>query len=239
VSLLSYLFDIKHVSVQFTHSVVSDTLWPHGLQHPRLPCPSPTNFLHMSCTLLRPSDYSGRYMNMCINQFILSPLYCYFIWGFWGMLNFIIFLWSFFFHMSDIRLRDIVMYLKSELVKGRIHSSPHFLAASLVLFVWYQGCYQENGLNYNIKNNYYLLTYYGLMCFPGGSVGKKSICNANAGDLGLISGLGRSPGEGNDNPLQYSWLGKSMNRRVGGLQSMGSQRVRHNWVTNTSLHWLM
>ena len=147
--------------------------------------------------------------------------------------NFLVVL--FFFHMSDIRLRDIVMYLKSELVKGRIHSSPHFLPASLVLFVWYQ----ENGLNYNINNNYYLLTYYGLMCFPGGSVGKKSVCNANAEDLGLISGLGRSPGEGNDNPLQYSWLGKSMNRRVGGLQSMGSQRVGHNWVTNTSFHWLM
>ena len=37
-----------------------------------------------------------------------------------------------FFHMSDIRLRDIVMCLKSELVKGRMHSSPPFLAASLV-----------------------------------------------------------------------------------------------------------
>ena len=29
-------------SVQFSHSVVSDSLWPHGLQHARLPCPSPT-----------------------------------------------------------------------------------------------------------------------------------------------------------------------------------------------------
>ena len=35
---------------------------------------------------------------------------------------------------------------------------------------------------------------------------------ANAGDLGLISGLGRSPGEGNDNPLQYSCQGNPMNR---------------------------
>jgi len=35
--------------------------------------------------------------------------------------------------------------------------------------------------------------------FPGGSDGKASACNA--GDLGLISGLGRSPGEGNGNPL--------------------------------------
>ena len=39
--------------------------------------------------------------------------------------------------------------------------------------------------------------------FPGGSAGKESACNA--GDLGLIPGLGRSPGEGNGYPLQYSW----------------------------------
>ena len=44
--------------------------------------------------------------------------------------------------------------------------------------------------------------------FPGGSVGKESICNA--GDLGSISGSRRSPGEGNDYPLQYSSLEKSM-----------------------------
>ena len=40
--------------------------------------------------------------------------------------------------------------------------------------------------------------------FPGGSDGKESACNA--GDLGSIPGLGRSPGEGNGNPLQYSGL---------------------------------
>ena len=33
---------VKHHSVQFSRSVVSDSLWPHGLQHARLPCPSPT-----------------------------------------------------------------------------------------------------------------------------------------------------------------------------------------------------
>ena len=38
--------------------------------------------------------------------------------------------------------------------------------------------------------------------FPGGSDVKASVCNA--GDLGSIPGLGRSPGEGNGNPLQYS-----------------------------------
>ena len=40
--------------------------------------------------------------------------------------------------------------------------------------------------------------------FPDSSAGKESACNA--GDLGLIPGLGRSPGEGVGYPLQYSWV---------------------------------
>ena len=44
--------------------------------------------------------------------------------------------------------------------------------------------------------------------FPGGSDGKESACNM--GDPGLIPGLGRSPGEGNGYPLQYSCLKNSM-----------------------------
>ena len=43
---------------------------------------------------------------------------------------------------------------------------------------------------------------------PGGSDGKESTCNAE--DLALIPGLGRSSGERNDNPLQYSCLENSM-----------------------------
>ena len=46
--------------------------------------------------------------------------------------------------------------------------------------------------------------------FPGGSDSKESACNA--GDLGLIPGSGRSPGEGNGNPLQYSCLENCMDR---------------------------
>ena len=46
------------------------------------------------------------------------------------------------------------------------------------------------------------------MGFPGGSDSKESACNV--GDLGLISGLGRAPGEEKDYPLQYSGLGNSM-----------------------------
>ena len=46
------------------------------------------------------------------------------------------------------------------------------------------------------------------MCFPGGSEVKASACNE--GDLGLIAEAGRSPGEGDGNPLQYSCLENPM-----------------------------
>ena len=61
------------------------------------------------------------------------------------------------------------------------------------------------------------------MGFPGGSDGKESTCNV--GNLGLIPGLGRSPGGGHGNP-QVSLLGESpWTEETGGLQSIGSPRV--------------
>ena len=48
--------------------------------------------------------------------------------------------------------------------------------------------------------------------FPGGSDSKESACNL--GELSLIPGSGRSPGEGNGNPLRYSCLGNPMNREA-------------------------
>ena len=53
------------------------------------------------------------------------------------------------------------------------------------------------------------------MVFPCGSAGKESACNA--GDLGSISGLGRSPGEEKGYPLQYSGLENSMDHIVHGV----------------------
>ena len=53
------------------------------------------------------------------------------------------------------------------------------------------------------------------MGFPCGSAGKESSCNV--GDLGLIPGLGRSPGEGIGYPLQYSALENSMDCIVHGV----------------------
>ena len=76
------------------------------------------------------------------------------------------------------------------------------------------------------------------MGFPGGSEFKASA--SNVGDLGSIPGLGRSPGEGNGNPLQYSCLenlawGIPWMEEPGRLQSIGSQRVWHDWAASLSL----
>ena len=68
---------------------------------------------------------------------------------------------------------------------------------------------------------------------PGGSEGKPSACNA--GDLGSITGLGRSPGEAEGNPLQCSSWRIPWTEEPGGLQSMGSLRVGHDWATSLSL----
>ena len=76
-----------------------------------------------------------------------------------------------------------------------------------------------------------IMLYQSLIDFPGSSNGKESACNV--GDLGLIPVLGRSPGEGHSNPLQYSCLENPMDRGAWWAQSMGSQRVRQDWMTNT------
>ena len=66
------------------------------------------------------------------------------------------------------------------------------------------------------------------MDFPGGSDGKDSACNA--GDLGSIPGLGRSPGKGNGNPTPVFLPGEPHGQRslVGYGPQDRSQRVRHD-----------
>ena len=57
-----------------------------------------------------------------------------------------------------------------------------------------------------------LLAWFSIYLLLIGSAVKKSL--ANSGAMGLIPGLGRSPGEGNGNPLQCSYLGNPMDRGV-------------------------
>ena len=65
--------------------------------------------------------------------------------------------------------------------------------------------------------------------FPGIQVGKESACSA--GDLGSIPGSGRSPGEGNGNPLQYSCLENPMDRGAWRATDHGVARVRRDLAT--------
>ena len=73
--------------------------------------------------------------------------------------------------------------------------------------------------------------------FPGSTVVKKLPSKAgDTGDAGSVPGWGRSSGGGNGNPLQYSCLENPMDKGAkepSGLQSIGSQRVRHDWAMFT------
>ena len=67
------------------------------------------------------------------------------------------------------------------------------------------------------------------MGFPCDSDGKESACNA--GDQGSIPGSGRSPGEGNGNPLQYSCLENPVGRGAWQATVHGVVRVGHDLTT--------
>ena len=68
---------------------------------------------------------------------------------------------------------------------------------------------------------------------PHGSEDKESACSA--GDPGSIPGSGRSPGEGNGNPLQYSWLENSMDRGAWWATVHG---VTKSWIQLSDFHYI-
>ena len=67
------------------------------------------------------------------------------------------------------------------------------------------------------------------MCFPGGSNGKEYVCSE--GDLGSVPGSGRSPGEGNGNPLQCSCLENSVGRGAWWATVHGIAKIR-TWLSD-------
>ena len=75
-----------------------------------------------------------------------------------------------------------------------------------------------------IHKTYVCVCIFIYMGFPRGSHGKESACNA--GELGLTPGLGRSPGEGHGNPLQYSFLeNPHVHRSLVGYSLWGCQEL--------------
>ena len=90
-------------------------------------------------------------------------------------------------------------------------------------YIQYSGVMEKN-----MKKNTYihLYIYVYVQGFPGGTEVKASACNV--GELGSILGSGRSPGEGNGNPLQYSCLENPMDGGAWWATVHGSQRVGHD-----------
>ena len=80
-----------------------------------------------------------------------------------------------------------------------------------------------------VLGDFFLIHLSSHLGFPYSSVGKESACNA--GDPGLIPRLGRSPGEGNGNPLQYSCLENPTDREVWWATAHGVTIVGHDFTT--------
>ena len=81
----------------------------------------------------------------------------------------------------------------------------------------------------------YAKLWFFLLGVPGGSAGKESTCNA--GDLGLVPGLGRSPGEGNGYPLQCSGLENAMDCIVHGVAKSWTRLSDFHFHTFHLMYW--
>ena len=115
----------------------------------------------------------------------------------------------------------VVSYMSSFLRSRKPFQATFFPFIILLLF---------KILNFFLKSKYLYNIH---SSFPGGSEDKASSCNA--GDPGSIPGLGRSPGEGNGNPLQYSCLENPMDRGAWRATIYG---ITKSW-TQLSMHSYM
>ena len=125
---------------------------------------------------------------------------------------------------SEEELKSLLKKVKGESEKAGLKLNIHKtkIMASGPITSW-----QIDGETIGNRDRLYFGRLQNHCCSPHSSVGKSSACNA--GDPGSMTALGRSPGEGNGNPFQYSCLGNPMDtEEPGGLQSMGSQRIGHD-----------
>ena len=116
----------------------------------------------------------------------------------------------------------------------QIYCGDHFLIYLVVKSVWcthntlpditliYPNCILFQCNSHRKSDNVFLIMYFSQWVSSKESTGK-------AGDLGSIPGLGRYPGEGRGNPLQYSCLENLMDRGAWQLTVVESERVGDNW----------
>ena len=178
-----------------------NSLWPHGLQHTKLPCLSPSPGVHSnSCPLnqwCHPTVSSSNVpFSSCLQSFPASesfPMSRLFALGGQSM-------------STEWWKRLLKTQLSRHLGGNTLQSWSNLLWACTIYVGW----------SANVG-------------FPGGSVVKNP--PANAGHTGSLPGSGRSLWKGN--ATHSSILSREMpwTEEPGRLQSMGSQRVRHDWVT--------
>ena len=139
------------------------------------------------------------------------------------------FLWKFFFP-----LRATFKHLKSAHHQGRCISDAEYSKNFLLYLLrdLYRAILEFAKCNSVHKTEWLGICYLDLVGFPGDPAGKESACHA--GEAGLIPGSGRSPGEGNGNPLQYSCLENSMDRGAWQATVHGIT-MRQDW-TSKNIH---
>ena len=111
------------------------------------------------------------------------------------------------------------------------YTVPHQKASIILTVVPLEGTYHSSWAASRVFSVSFLFSSFIMMFlgFPGGSDGKESACNAR--DLSSIPGLGRSPGEGHGNPLQYSCLETPMDRGAWWVTVQGCKELDMTEVT--------
>ena len=155
----------------------------------------------------------------CLPLYLVLPYWSHLLYGFEQVAS----CWSFIQKLLVCDYGSISVYIVFKI----LYSLTWFMVSAELNF--------NSAIYLHLKASRSLITLVDFLCllvgFPRGSVGKESACDV--GDLGLIPGLERSPGERNDNPLVYSARRIPWTEKPGGLRSMGLQGVGHDWATST------
>ena len=232
----------------FSHSVMSDSFRPHGLQHTRLLCPSlPPRACSNSCPLSRwcHSTISTSVIpfSSCPQFFPTSgsfPVSWFFTSGgqsieacfsispsneYSGLISF---------RIDWFDLLVVQGTLKSLLQHCNLKATVLHLSAFFMVQLSHSLLTSGKTITFSRQTFVSKVGWQG-WGFPGGSGSKKSACNV--GDPGSIPGLGRYPGEGHGNPLQYSHLESPTDRGAWGAtvrgvsQSQSKMTERLNTLT--------
>ena len=232
-----------------------DSLWPHDLQHPRLPCPSPSQEVcSNSCPL---SQWCHPTISPSVAPFSSCPQAFPASGSFPGGQSIEA-------SASAIspsnEYSELVDWFDFLAVQGTLESLLHNSKAQILqrsaffildlsqkaekrfsllygpTFISIHDYWKNHSFDYTdlCTSIVTLIVAKIKLGFTGDSDSKESACGVE--DPGLIPGSEKSPGVGKGYPLHYSCLENPKDRaawHTGGLCPWGSQRVRHDWVTNT------